>query len=131
GVPPNGVVQLNAYGFLRGILITCTFTGGAGGSAVVAADGPWNVLRDIMLQEPSGATIQQFNTGYQAFLYSKYYGIARNADPRAGAYTALDANGNGRFQIYLPLELDPRSGLGSLPNQNSAAEFQLRYTVAP
>jgi hypothetical protein len=128
--PPNGPVSVPAYGYLRGLLITVVVSGGVAGTAF-QPNAPWNILQNIMLTEPNGAPIIQLNDGYQLYLVDKYGGEIPGmyADPKGGIFTSTIPN--FQFQLYLPLEIDLRDGLGSLPNQNAAAMFQLRYQIAP
>lgn len=128
--PPGGAISVPAYGYLRGLLVTVVVSGGVAGTAFTA-NAPFNILQNIMLTEPNGAPIVQLNDGYQLYLVDKYAGVvpAMYADPKGGIYTATLPN--FQFQLYIPLELDLRDGLGSLPNQNAAAMFQLRYQIAP
>lgn len=128
--PVGGSISVPAYGYLRGLLLTVTVAGGVAGTAF-QPNAPFNILQNIMLSEPNGAPIIQLNDGYQLYLVDKYCGVIPGmyADPKGGIFAATLPN--FQFQIYLPLELDLRDGLGSLPNQNAAAMFQLRYQVAP
>jgi len=129
-----GVFDVPAYGFLRWLYIKVTATGGAGGSAVVSADGPFNILQNIALTEPNGAYIVQLTNGYQLYLANKYGGYLPPyaADPkRYPNYTAVDANGNFEFLLRIPVEVSGRDGVGSLPNQDSAGQFKLRLGLAP
>jgi hypothetical protein len=128
--PTGGAISVPAYGYLRGLLITVVVSGGVAGTAFTA-NAPFNILQNIQLTEPNGAPIVQLNDGFQLYLVNKYFGNipAMFCDPKGGIYTATLPN--FQFQLYIPLELDLRDGLGSLPNQNAAAMFQLRYQVAP
>lgn len=125
-----GSFAIPAYGYLRSLVLLVTASGGAG-TAVFAADSPWNVLKNIVLSEPNGATIAQFNTGYDLYLATKYGGFRAWNDPALDPdYTTSTAGGSFTFMVRIPLELRGRDALGSLPNQNAAAAFQLRMTVA-
>jgi len=128
--PVGGSISVPAYGYLRGLLLTVVVSGGVAGTAF-QPNAPWNILQNISLSEPNGAPLAQFNDGYQLYLAHKYGGAVPlfNEDPKGGVYAATVPNFT--FQLYIPLELDVRDGLGSLPNQNAAAMFQLRYQVAP
>lgn len=128
--PPGGTISVPAYGYLRGLLVTVVVSGGVAGTAF-QANAPWNILQNIQLTEPNGAPLVQFNDAYQAYLAHKYGGATPLffEDPKGGIYTT--AIPNFTFQFYIPLELDLKSGLGSLPNQNAAAMFQFKYQVAP
>lgn len=128
--PPGGTISVPAYGYLRGLLVTVVVAGGVAGTAF-QANAPFNILQNIILSEPNGAPLVQFNDGYQLYLAHKYGGgtPVMFADPKGGIYSSTLPN--FQFQLYIPLELDLRDGLGSLPNQNAAAMFQLRYQIAP
>lgn len=126
----QGSIDVNAYGYIRGITIEVAVTGGAG-AAVFAEDGPWSVLKNIIVSEPNGATIAQFNSGYELYLANKWGGYFGANDPSLSpTYSANVTGGIFTFSLYIPIEINERDGLGSLPNQNSAASFKFRYTIA-
>lgn len=132
-----GVFDVPAYGYVRSILLLVEATGGVTGTGdeAVTADAPWNVLQDIALTEPNGAVIAQFNNGYELFLANKWGGYRPNSDPRnSPAYSApsvgTSGTGNFSFMLRIPVELNARDALGSLPNQNAAATFKLRLNLA-
>lgn len=126
-----GVFDISAYGYVRNIVLVVTGTG-ATGTPTFAEDGPFSVLQNVALTEPNGAIIAQFNSGYDLFLANKWGGFANvvGADPRMSPTTSTDATGNFTFVLRIPLELSQRDGLGSLPNQNAAATFKLRLSLA-
>jgi len=129
-----GVFDIPAYGYVRSIVLFVTATGGTGTSVTTAEDGPFNALKNIALTEPNGAVIAAFTSGYDCFLANKWggYRASRGADPRASVvFVAPGAStGNFAFLLRIPIELNARDGLGSLPNQNAAATFKLRLTQA-
>lgn len=129
-----GVIDIPAYGYLRWLYIHVRATGGAG-AAVADADSPFNVLQNIALTEPNGAYIAQFTDGHQLYLANKYggYNAAVAADPKLWpGYSAVNAaNGNFEFMLRIPVEISGRDGVGSLPNQDSAGQFKLRFQIAP
>jgi len=125
-----GAFPIPAYGFLRSVLLLVQVSGGVG-TAVFAPDAPWNILKMITIQEPNGAVISQFNSGYDLYLANKYGGYRAFNDPKQRADYATSTSGGGMtFLLRVPLELSGRTALGSLPNQNAAAAFQLRATLA-
>lgn len=130
-----GVFDIPAFGYVRSLTILVQATGGAGAGVTAAEDGPFNIIKNIALTEPNGAVIHQFNSGWDLAIAANKYGGYRSpegADPRASVtYTAVAA-GSGNFQwlIRIPIELNLRDALGSLPNQNAAATFKLRLTMA-
>lgn len=129
-----GVFDIPAYGYVRALVLVVQATGGAGGSAVAAEDGPWSALKSIALTEPNGAVINQFNSGYDLYQANKAggYRSPEGADPKASPrFTAVAAaSGNFQYVIRIPIEINLRDALGSLPNQNAAATFKLRLGLA-
>lgn len=132
GAQDLGVFDIPAYGYIRSIVIVVTATLGTGGSPAVGEDAPFSILQNIALTEPNGAVIAQFNSGYELFLANKWGGYASplGADARMAPTTTIDASGNCTFALRIPIELSGRDGLGALPNQNAAATFKLRLTLA-
>lgn len=126
----QGAFPIPAYGYLRAIRMLVTCTGGTGSAAVYYEDAPFNALQTISVAEPNGAVILQFNSGYDCYLAMKYGGYTWAADARQNSAYAAPTTGNFGFMFRLPLEVDERDGLGSLPNQNAAAPFMLRFTLS-
>lgn len=127
-----GVFPVPAYGYLRNIVLLVTATGGTGTTVTLAADGPFSAIKNIALQEPNGATLSQFNSGYDLFLANKYGGYVYYNDPRSSPVysTAIGSNANFSFLLRIPVEINVRDALGSLPNQNAAAAFNVRLTLS-
>lgn len=128
------IFDVPAFGFVRAIVLLVQATGGAGAGVTALEDAPFNVIKNIALTEPNGATIQQFNTGHDLLLANKWGGYrdANGADPKASkVYSAPSATGgNFQFLLRIPVEINLRDGLGSLPNQSAAATFKLRLALA-
>lgn len=131
GTQDLGVNDIPAYGYLRSIMLIVSTTGSAG-TPTFNEDFPFTVLQNIAVTEPNGAVIAQFNDGYDLFLANKWGGFRDpiGADPRRSPSYTTDATGGFTFVLRIPIEINPRDGLGSLPNQNSAATFKLRLTLA-
>lgn len=129
-----GVFDIPAYGYVRSLFILVQASAGAGTSVTTAEDGPWSALKSIALTEPNGAQLSQFSSGYSLYLANKYGGFRSplGADPKASPVYSAPAAATGNFSWWLriPVELNLRDGLGSLPNQNAAATFKLRLTLA-
>jgi hypothetical protein len=125
-----GVFDIPAYGYVRALVLVVTATGAVGGT--LDEDGPFSVLQNVALTEPNGAVIAQFNSGYDLYLANKWGGYANvlGADARMAPSTSATAAGNFTFVLRIPIELSGRDGLGSLPNQNAAATFKLRMSLA-
>lgn len=127
-----GLFDVNAFGYLRSLVLTVTASGGTGTAAVYQEDAPWSALQEITLNDVNGAPIVGPITGYELYLIHKWGGsTAGNPDPaRNPYYTAPTTAGNFAFQLRIPVEISSRDGLGSLPNQNSAATYKLRLVQA-
>lgn len=134
-----GNLDVPAYGYVRSLVLVVEGTGGVNGTKTVvkAEDAPFNILKNVALTEPNGAVIAQFNSGYDLYLAHKWggYRFAPGADPMASPVftdisTGASGTGNFRYLIRVPIELNLRDGLGALPNQNAAATFKFRATLA-
>lgn len=131
-----GVFDIPAYGYVRRIVILVTAAGGTGGSPAVTVneDAPWTTLKNIALTEPNGAVLSSWTSGYGMHLASKWGGYRHpigadfKASPTFAAIAATFAS--YAYMTSIPVELNLRDALGSLPNQNAAATFKLRLTLA-
>lgn len=130
-----GVFDIPAYGYVRSLWILVTVSGGSGGLGTTPAeDAPFNTIKNLFLTEPNGAVIAQFDTGYDCYLANKWGGYRHvlGSDLRqAKSFVQVPAAANAwSFALRIPVEINLRDGLGSLPNQNAAATFKLRATLA-
>lgn len=124
-------ITVPAYGFLRAIKLVVTTAGGAG-AAVFSQDAPYNVLQNIILQEPNGAQIANYPSGYDLFLANKFGGYWHGNDPRmSGNQTFSLTGGLFSFVLRIPVEVNLRDAVGALPNQNSGAQFRVKLNLAP
>jgi len=126
-----GVFDIPAYGYVRSLMVIVTGSGGAG-TPTFGEDYPFSVLRDIAVTEPNGAVIAQFNSGYDLYLANKWGGYRDSigSDARQSPiYTSGATVGDFAFMLRIPIELNLRDALGSLPNQNAAATFKLRMAL--
>jgi hypothetical protein len=123
-----------AYGFLRGIWLRVVAAGGAGAGVVATADAPFSFLGQINITDPDGAPIYLVNSGYSAYIIHKYGGYMNGMgyiDPKQdNFYSGPSATGgNFQFQLWLPLEVTVRNGLGSLPNTDSGKQYKLNIST--
>lgn len=125
-------ITVPAYGFLRSILLVVTSTPGGGAtSATATEDNPFNALQNIILQEPNGAQIANFPSGYDLYLANKFggYRYANDARNSPNFSVTLGSSAGFSFVLRVPVEIDNRDALGSLPNQNSGALFRLKLNL--
>lgn len=135
-------IQLPATGFVRkiGLVFTASVTSASAG-AVVAGDGPFNLITGITLTDATGQPITQPISGYNLYLVNKYFSSG-NVDtniPRAWgnphlgpeyAYSSTATTGTAKFRLDLDLEQDYETGYGCIPNLDSNASLQLKIDVA-
>lgn len=127
-----GPFDIPAYGYMRSLRVVVTESGGAGTTVTLTEDAPWNSLKNISVIEPNGATLYSVSSGYSAYLISKWGGYRWSYDPRSlQSYSvAVGSSMNASYEFRIPIELSERDALGSLPNQNAAATFKLKFTLA-
>lgn len=126
-----GPFDVPAYGFMRGIVLRVTATGGTG-TPTALEDAPFSALDEVTVLDVNGAPIVGPLTGYDLFLINKYGGYSYSSDPRQSpGYSAVSATGNFSFILRIPIELSARDALGSLANQNAASTYKLRLSTAP
>ena|SRR6478736_4421755 len=140
-------IQLPATGFVRRIALDFTFTGtAASAGALVAGDGPFNLLSGITLTDATGQPIQQPISGYSLYLVNKFDAtgsINTNRaipwpNPQLGPefnFAATSTLFTAKFRLWIDLEQDFNTGYGCIPNLDSNASLQLKidgaaYTVA-
>ncbi len=135
-------IQLPATGFVR--RITMRFTQAAtfaSGGAVVAGDGPWNLISGITLTDATGQPIFQPVSGFNLYLINKYLpsGLEKTNLPRAYsspqmgpeyAFSSSATTASAVFQLDLDLEQDYNNGYGCIPNLDANASLQLKIDVA-
>lgn len=143
-LPPQ---QLPAAGYLRQIRLTVTGTT-TGNAAAVAfkPDAPFNVLQQVSLLTANGDTLISVLDGFALYAQNKYgaYGTGKNdpcADPNYALTSGAGATGGSfKFEIVVPVEIDPRDAFGSLQNMAANQSYLLNlslnslanvYTTAP
>jgi hypothetical protein len=117
-------IDVNAYGFIGHIVLRVSWTGGAG---VLAADGPWNMIQSVWLQDVNGAYFQYPIDGYSLLEEQIYGGYSFRGDPRIDSTFASAATA-GTFTVRIPVQITRHNAYGSLANQNAAATYKLGYT---
>jgi hypothetical protein len=132
-------IQLPATGFVRKISLYFTATATfASGAAIVAGDGPWNLISGITVTDATGQPIQQPVSGYNQYLINKYlsFGSMENtnmprayATPQLGpefAFAGSGTSATATFRLDIDFEQDYNTGYGCIPNLDSNASLQLK-----
>ncbi len=119
-----GPIDVKAYDYMRALEVTCLTTAVGGATGTAQADAPFNLFTNVQVVQPNGQTLYQVSSGFHAAMIHKYgYNRAYN-DPRADPN--FNVNGSwATFYFRVPFELDLRDALGSLPNKDAAAPFQI------
>jgi hypothetical protein len=131
-----GPFPIAAGGFMRHLLLLVTVTT-AGNAATVAfkEDAPWSLFDEVTLLDVNGNPIFGPVSGFDCYLANLFGGYSNAGDPSQSAIYSTTAGagatgGSFTFLLRIPLEIVMREGLGCLPNENSAAAYQFRLTLA-
>lgn len=136
GVTPIGPIDIVGLGFLRGLWVEVSATGGVNGTHTVAfkPDAPFSVIQTGQLSDSVNAPFVGPHTGFDLYILTKYGGYAHH-DPKldhdyiAGS-AGSEGTGNFFFRLFIPAEVIRRIGLGALPNQNSAATNKVQLFIS-
>jgi len=130
------VLNIPPAGFLRGIYVIVTgTTSGNAANTTFAANGPYNVIDTIVLEDVNSAPIIGPFDGWDLHVINKYGGYSTNDDSKnSPVYTATTGTGGTggsfRFIDRLPVEIVSRDALGALPNKSGTAMFKVRIRLA-
>jgi hypothetical protein len=121
-------IDIKAYDYMRSLLIEVVTTGTGGATGTAQADAPFNFFTQMQVVQPNGQTMYNVSSGLHAAYIQKYGYFRNESDPRADPTFAV--NGSvATFAVRVPFELDLKDALGSLPNKDAAAPFQLNLTL--
>lgn len=135
------VIQLSATGWVRrvSLFFTQTITFASGG-AVVAGDGPFNLITAITLTDATGQPVVQPISGFNAMLVNKWLpggqpgGVPVPYDnpqmSKEYAFSSTGVLGTAVWRIDLDFEQDAKTAYGCIPNLDSNASLQLRVDYA-
>jgi hypothetical protein len=112
-------------GFLRGITMQVTSSGGVIGAGVLANDGPYGILQSCSLEDISGGPILYPMGAYQYALAQKYLRPFEGAPEKR---TVFSNTINPAFTLRFFAEV--RDTLAVLANTDARAQYRFRYTVA-
>lgn len=136
------VHQLPATGWVRrvGLKFTQSVTSASAG-AIVAGDGPFNLVSGITITDATGQPIQQPISGYSLYLVNKFCATGSvntnlsrpYANPVLSpeyAFASTATTGTAVFRLDIIFEQDSRTGYGCVPNLDSNASLQLKIDYA-
>lgn len=113
--------QLQSTGWLARLrfLFTWTTTGGTGATA----DGPFNFIGTVQLNDVNNEAIFGPFNGYVWFVINKYGGYYFDDDPATSATYAITAGTSGSFILTIPLEIVSRDPIGPIASVNNTASL--------
>lgn len=127
-------VQLQTNAFLENIIVDVNMTTATNSAAVAyAADGPWNVIQSVQLQDPAGQAIISPISGYGLYLLNKYLPDTSclfdpKQDPNYFATTGTVATGGSfGFRLVIPIEHRRRDAFGALNNSAANQRYLLTF----
>lgn len=112
-------------GFLRGVTMQVTSTGGVIGAGVLASDVPYSILQSCSLEDISGGPILYPMGGYQYALCQKYL---RPWDGDPSKRPGFSATINPAFTLRFFAEV--KDTLAVLANTDARAQYRFRFTLA-
>lgn len=112
-------------GFLRGITMQVTSSGGVIGTGVLANDAPYSILQSASLEDISGGPILYPMGGYQYALCQKYLRPWDGDPAKRGTFSNTI---NPAFTLRFFAEV--KDTLAVLANTDARAQYRFRYTVA-
>lgn len=127
--------EFQVDGYLSGALIRVTATT-AGNAAATAfeADGPFNVLQSVVVEDIGGKQILGPLDGWKLYVLNRFGGFVYNADAKnSRSYTVTTGagatGGSYRFILRVPIQVRRRDAMGALPNRNASATFKLKLVL--
>lgn len=112
-------------GFLRGIRLVMTSSGGGGTTAgVVGPDGSWGTYNSVSLENVDGSPIIYPMGGFPHYVNNKY-SKPWLGDPQARASYA--AASNPGCSLFISPEI--RDTAGVLANTDARSQYRIKYTV--
>lgn len=112
-------------GFLRGVTMQVTSTGGVIGGGVLANDSPYSILSSVSLEDISGGPILYPMGGYTYAMAQKYL---RPWEGDPSKRTVFSNTINPAFTIRFFVEV--KDTLAVLANTDARAQYRFRFTLA-
>lgn len=115
--------NINPGGFLRGVRLEVTSTGGVLGTGAVSADGPWSAVASATIENIDGAPIRY---PMSAYAHGQLAWWARPWDGDPSRRFDFSNTINPAFSLFLKPEI--RQTAGVLANTDARALYRVRYT---
>lgn len=112
-------------GFLRGIVMQVTSTGGVIGAGVLANDAPFSILQSCGLEDISGGSILYPMGGYEYAMIQKYF---RPWDGPPEKRTVFSNTINPSFTLRFFIEV--KDTLAVMANTDARSQYRFRFTLA-
>lgn len=119
------VTNITPGGFLRGVTMQVSSTGGVIGSGVLANDVPYSILSSCSLEDISGGPILYPMGGYSYAMAQKYL---RPWDGDPSKRPGFSATINPAFTLRFFVEV--KDTLAVLANTDARAQYRFRFTLA-
>jgi hypothetical protein len=122
--------SLQATGWLAELIFYITYTGTHSSAPTLAADGPWNMIGNVELDDVNNEAIFGPFSGYVWFLINKMGGYYFYDDPStSGSYQfTLGTTTTIQWIMRIPLEIVNRDPLGPLASVNNTASLTLKMS---
>ena len=125
-VSQETVVNVTPGGFLRGITMQVSSTGGVLGPGVLQQDAPYSILQSVSLEDISGGPIIYPMSGFAHAMCQKYL---RPWDGDPSKRAGFSATINPAFTLQFSAEV--KDTLAVLANTDARAQYRFRYTLSP
>jgi hypothetical protein len=120
------VVNVTPGGFLRGLTMQVTSTGGVIGAGVLQADAPYGIISTASLEDISGGPILYPMGGYASAMCQKWL---RPWEGDPGKRAVFSNTINPAFTLQYFTEV--KDTLGVLANTDARSQYRFRFTLAP
>jgi len=127
-------------GFLRGLTMQVTSSGGTLGSGVLQQDAPYSILQSCSLEDISGGPILYPMGGFQYAMAQKYLRPWDGDPSKRAAYASVTSAGTttsyGAFSatvnpsFTLRFFVEVKDTLAVLANTDARAQYRFRFTLA-
>lgn len=120
------VANVTPGGFLRGVTMQVTSTGGVIGAGVLANDSPWSIISSASLEDISGGPILYPMSGFSYMCAQKYL---RPWDGDPAKRPTFSNTINPAFTLRFFAEV--KDTFAVLANTDARAQYRFRFTLAP